>query len=141
MGPTYSYTRLKRYEQCPLSYRLHYLDKEPSEPGDALRFGLVPHGALERTYKHIRATKHKGAFPIEHLLAAFAEEWARSGLTDYTAFEEGHQMLKAYAAAHTPVDYETVLAIEQEFRIVIDGIEVMGYMDRVDQIDSETAEI
>lgn len=28
-----SYSRLSRFETCPLSYRLHYIEKKQAEPG------------------------------------------------------------------------------------------------------------
>ena len=42
-----SFSRLSRFETCPLSYRLHYLDKHKAEPGPALRFGKIIHAVLE----------------------------------------------------------------------------------------------
>ena len=43
-----SYSRLSRFEQCPLSYRLHYIEKRQAEPGLPLRFGKLVHAVLER---------------------------------------------------------------------------------------------
>ena len=38
-----SYSRLSRFEQCPLSFKLHYIEKRQSEPGLPLRFGKAIH--------------------------------------------------------------------------------------------------
>ena len=48
-----SYSRLSRFETCPLSYRLHYLDKREAEPGMALRFGKTVHAVLERLLREV----------------------------------------------------------------------------------------
>ena len=34
-----SYSRLSRFEQCPLSFKLHYIDKKQAEPGVPLLQG------------------------------------------------------------------------------------------------------
>ena len=36
-----SFSRLQRYERCPRSYQLHYIDKVAPEPVVALRFGKI----------------------------------------------------------------------------------------------------
>ena len=43
-----SFSRLSRFEQCPLSFRLHYIEKKQAEPGLPLRFGKTMHAVLER---------------------------------------------------------------------------------------------
>ena len=42
-----SYSRLARFEQCPLSFKLHYVDGLRAEPGVPLRFGKAVHAVLE----------------------------------------------------------------------------------------------
>jgi RecB family exonuclease len=136
-----SFSRVKRYAQCPKSYELHYLQQAPSTPNDSLKFGKLLHAALESTYRQILAERLQGRFPLEILLVAYRREWQKSGLSGFAVFQEGFQILKSYAAAHPRIDYTTVLAIEQEFRLAIDRFEVLGYIDRVDRIDEETVEI
>ncbi len=41
-----SYSRLSRFEQCPLSFKLHYIDGQSAEPGIALKFGKAVHAVL-----------------------------------------------------------------------------------------------
>jgi RecB family exonuclease len=136
--PYVSFSRLSRYAQCPRSYELHYLRHAPAEPNPSLLFGSLMHKPLERVYQYIASAKLRGRFPTAHLLDLYAEEWKRSGLTDYAVYDEGYRILNAYAAAHSLVDGEKILGVEKEFRLPIDGVEVLGYMDRVDRIDDET---
>ena len=42
-----SFSRLQRFEQCPLSFKLHYIDQRKAEPGVPLRFGKAIHAVLE----------------------------------------------------------------------------------------------
>jgi putative RecB family exonuclease len=48
------------------------------------------------------------------------------------------KILRDYACANPLVDYTTLLGIEQEFRITVDGFEVRGFIDRADRIDADT---
>jgi len=136
-----SFSRLKRYAQCPRSYQLHYVARAPSVPSDALKFGKLLHAALEWTYRQIVAERLQGRFPTDLLVLAFRRAWARSGLTDFAQFDDGLRILKAYAAAHPRIDFTTLLGIEQEFRLSIGRWEVLGYIDRVDRIDDETIDV
>lgn len=136
-----SFSRIKRYAQCPKSYELHYRAKTSAQPNASLVFGKLVHAALERTYRQIVNDQISGRFPVELLVAAYQYEWTRAALTDFAAFEEGLRLLKAYATAHPEVDYASVLAVEQEFRLPVDRFEVLGYIDRVDRIDDETVEV
>jgi len=136
-----SFSRLKRYAQCPRSYALHYVEKAPSAPNDALKLGSILHAALEWTYKQIVAERLQGRFPTELLVLAYRRAWTRTSLSDFVAFDDGLRILKAYAAAHPRIDFTMVLAIEQEFRLLIGRWEVLGYIDRVDRIDDETIDV
>ena len=42
-----SYSRLSRFEQCPASFRLHYIEKRTGEPGVPLKFGKLLHAVFE----------------------------------------------------------------------------------------------
>jgi len=136
-----SYSRLKRYAQCPKSYQLHYIRKEPATANTALRFGSLLHTALERVYREILAEKRSGRFPEDRLLAAYKDEWSRSGLSEFAVFQEGLAILGDYARHHALIDHTSVLAVEQEFRLPVDRFQVLGYIDRVDRVDDETVAI
>ncbi len=136
-----SYSRLKRYAQCPKSYQLHYIQKAPSAPNASLLFGSLLHAALERVYREILAGKLSGRFPEDRLLAAYKDEWSKSGLTEFALFQEGLSILGAFARQHALVDHTSIVAIEQEFRLSVDRFQVLGYIDRVDMVDDETVAI
>jgi ATP-dependent helicase/DNAse subunit B len=55
-----SYSRLNRFETCPLSFKLHYIDEY--EPGSnmALRFGKIIHAVLEQLYQEVIDQEHIG---------------------------------------------------------------------------------
>ena len=133
-----SFTRLKRFAQCPKSYQLHYVAKAQSVPNASLLFGSLLHAALERVYREITAENLAGRFPEDRLLAAYQDEWSRSGLGEFAIFEEGLAILRAYAREQPLADPASILAVEQEFRLPVDRFQVLGYIDRVDRVDSDT---
>jgi len=45
---TYSYSKIKTWSECPLSYKLTYLDKVGRDEGDALTLGAAAHEFFER---------------------------------------------------------------------------------------------
>ena len=135
-----SYSRLSRFESCPLSYRLHYIDKQVAEPGAPLRFGKVIHAVLEDLVReHVREER---VAPLSEGRAVelFRAAWAADGLTGLALFQEGIDILKEFVHAGE-LDHRDVLAVEKEFRLPIGRFTVLGYIDRVDCIDDETIEV
>lgn len=136
-----SVSRIKRFESCPLSFKLHYIDKLRSEPNDALRFGSLLHTVLEQLYRWVIQEEHTGRLPEEHALELYREAWSRSGLSGFGIYQEGLDILKAYLREHAMVDHRDILAVEKEFRLRVGSYEVLGYIDRIDRIDDETIEV
>ncbi len=142
-NPHLSFSRISRFEQCPLSFRLAYIDRLPvSQPlPEPLRFGKVVHAALEHFYRDLIEQKHDGPLPEAKLLFCFGEAWKREGLQGLNLFTEGALMLGDYARRQHHVVAANVLAVEQEFRLQAGPFTVLGYIDRVDRLDDETIEV
>jgi RecB family exonuclease len=136
-----SYSRLRRYTQCPRSYELHYLAQRPSVAAIAPEFGTVLHAALESLYKQVQAERLRGPFPLDRLVAAYERAWASSGLRDFSEFQQGLGILTRYAKLHPTVDCDQVLAVEQEFRIGIGRFWVIGKIDRVDRVSADAVRV
>ena len=80
-----SFSRLQRYEQCPLSFKLHYIDKRQADPGVALRFGKAVHAVLETLLREHMEQERDGALSEERAVALWQEAWAAAemaGLAD-----------------------------------------------------------
>lgn len=133
-----SVSRLKRFEQCPKSFELHYVKGLDAEPNDSLRFGSLLHAVLERLYRSVLDEKLAGRLDEGRALEIYRDEWARSGLSGFTLFDEGQSLLRAYLREHGEVDHRKLLAVEKEFRLDVGGFEVLGYIDRVDRVGDET---
>lgn len=140
-NPHLSFSRLSRYEQCPQSYRLHYLDKLPSEPGLPLRFGTVLHAVLEALVKEAIDERLQGPLSEERALDFFQAAWQAEELSGLPLFEEGLQICRSFVREQGRFDWQRVLAVEQSFRLQVGRFAVVGSIDRVDQLDDDTIEI
>ncbi|MGE3376622.1 MAG: RecB family exonuclease [Vicinamibacteria bacterium] len=136
-----SYSRLSRFETCPLSYRLHYIEKKQAEPGLPLRFGKTIHAVLERLIKEVVDDERTGPLSEERAIELYREAWGAEQLTGMDVFAEGLAILRRFIAEQGVVDHRDVLAIEKEFRLPVGPFEVLGFIDRVDWLDDETVEV
>lgn len=136
-----SYSRLSRFEQCPLSYKLHYIDKQTAEPGLPLRFGKAVHAALEGLLKEVIDDELTGPLSEDRALHFFREAWTAEGLTGIEVFEAGTKILRDFIRDQAVVDHRDVLALEKEFRLPVGPFTVLGFIDRVDWVDDETVEV
>jgi len=136
-----SYSRLSRFETCPLSYRLHYIEKQQAEPGLPLRFGKTIHAVLERLIKEVVDDERTGPLSEERAIELYREAWGAEQLTGMDVFAEGLAILRRFIAEQGVVDHRDVLAVEKEFRLPVGPFEVLGFIDRVDWIDDETVEV
>lgn len=136
-----SYSRLSRFETCPLSYRLHYIEKKQAEPGLPLRFGKTIHAVLERLIKEVVDDERTGTLSEERAIELYREAWGAERLIGMDVFAEGLAILRRFIAEQGVVDHRDVLAIEKEFRLPVGPFEVLGFIDRVDWLDDETVEV
>jgi putative RecB family exonuclease len=136
-----SVSRLRRFERCPLAFKLHYVDQLESEPMQALRFGTLLHAVLERLYQWALAEKHTGPIPDELALDVYSDEFIRSGLWGFALYDEGLRILRSYLRDNPMVDHASVLAVEQDFELDVGGFLVVGKIDRVDRVDADTVEV
>ena len=136
-----SYSRLSRFEQCPLSFKLHYIDKLHAEPGVPLRFGKAVHHALELLMREHIDEEREGSLSEERATELWREAWAEAELSGVDVFEEGLSLLRSYVRRQGHVDHRDVLAVEQRFELSVGPFTVLGFIDRVDRIDDETVEV
>lgn len=136
-----SFSRLSRFDTCPLSYKLHYIDKRQPEPGLPLRFGKVVHAVLERLIKEVLDDERTGPLSEERALEIYREAWTAEGLTGVDVFEEGLKLLRDFILDQGIVDHRDVLAVEKEFRLPVGPFTVLGFIDRVDWVDDETISV
>jgi RecB family exonuclease len=136
-----SFSRLSRFETCPLSYRFHYVDKFRAEPGLPLKFGKAIHAVLENLVREVVENELTGPLSEERALELLRDAWATESLTGVEVFQEALRILREFIVQQGVVDHRTVLAVEKEFHLPVGGFEVLGFIDRVDWVDDETIEV
>jgi putative RecB family exonuclease len=136
-----SYSRLIRFEQCPLSFKLHYIEKAEAEPSLPLVFGKTIHAVLERLLREVIHQELSGALSEDRALELYREAWTVSGLTGLDVFSEGFAMVREFVREQGVINHRDVLAIEEEFHLPVGPFDVLGFIDRVDWVDDETIEI
>ena len=136
-----SYSRLSRFEQCPLSFKLHYIDKARAEPGVPLRFGKAVHAVLEILVREHMEQEREGPLSEDRAAELWKEAWAAGELSGVDVFQEGLDILRTFVRDQGALDHQDVLAIEKEFHLPVGPFTVLGFIDRVDRVDDETIEV
>ena len=114
-----SFSRLSKYEQCPLSFRLSYIDKLQGEPGLPLRFGKAIHAVLEVLVREHVDAERVGPLSEDRASELWDQAWAKEGLSGLDVYQEGLDILRSFIVGQGVLDHADVLAIEKEFRVKV----------------------
>jgi RecB family exonuclease len=128
-----SFSRLSRFEQCPAAFKLHYVDKLPSEPTVPLQFGKAIHAVLEVLVREHVEAERTARLSEERAIELWQDAWVAEGLTGCAVFDEGVSILRAFVRDQGELDPWQVLAVEREFRLQVGRFTVLGFIDRVDR--------
>jgi RecB family exonuclease len=126
-----SFSRVDKWVRCPKAYRYRYLDrlKEPST--GALDFGKAVHAALE-------------AYTLGRPLGEFEEFAANAGIRDHRQIDELGALV---TKAKRHIDGRDVIGVERAFDVALGDsgpaarLALVGFIDRIDSLDSETVEV
>jgi putative RecB family exonuclease len=135
-------SRAADFKTCPLLYRFRTIDRLPETPSKAAARGTVVHAVLEeifelpaaqRTLEAARALV-PGAWQrvlaeAPEVAALFADDADGSELADWLA--GAADLVDNYFALEDPSRLEPA-AREERVEIIIDGLRLRGYVDRID---------
>lgn len=135
-----SYSSISTYELCPLQYKLRYIEGRPGRRTPALTFGESLHEALRRF--------HAQPVPVPptpaKLMGYLDECWDRSAYAsrdEERAYRDhAREVLLAYHKDNADA-FRVPVALEQRFRIDVDGVTVSGVIDRMDRHPDGSYEI
>ncbi len=134
-----SYSSISTYRQCPLLYRLTYVEGLETEPRPELSFGASLHEALHYFYSAVPPPP-----TLEGLMQAYEEIWSSEGYAskedERKYLEYGKRLLKDFYDIHMS-DYRIPIAVEHRFNVEIAGYPVRGAIDRVDKLANGRAEV
>jgi len=135
-----SFSSISNYQNCPLSYKFAYLDKLPRKRSPQLSFGSSIHASLAYLY-NVSLPKPP---PLEDVLNHLEKIWERDGYRDETEeklyLEDAKRILTNFY--HTNVeDFQVPVALEQKFKVKMDGYTLAGIIDRMDKLPGGGYEI
>lgn len=142
---SHSANSLKILRQCEYRYLKRYVDELPdvTDPSSPAPFGKAVHKALEELYK-----LHKSRYPTPYrfsnadydsIIGVFVAAAAEEKLADSSLLEEGRNMI---VAKMDSFDYsENVVATEMSFSLTVNGVLIGGFIDKVIELDPDTAAI
>lgn len=135
---SFSYSKMTLYKECPQKYKFRYILKIPEKPKYYFAFGTALHKVMEYLYSAL-----KPPFPpLEKVLAFFKADWESSTyeekgypskLKEQEGYLEGVKIIEAYYKKHLQ-DELSPLATEFRTTVDIDGLSVMGIVDRIDYL-------
>jgi len=130
-----SYTQISLYQSCPLCYKLQYVDGLKPKDKWYFSFGSTLHLCAEHFFK-VRMPPPPS---LDELLQFYEESWLSEG---YESAEEearyrhyGREILSEFWEIHS-ADFRVPVAVERRFYMDIGDVKLMGYIDRIDKLDS-----
>ncbi len=136
-----SVSRLELLAQCGLAFKLRYVEHASKEPAsEPPEFGTLVHSALENVHLIAIQEGHIGRVSDAMVLDAWRAEFqaAPAVVTSPEFYAEGLDLVRAYFRRNPEIDSRRVIGLEQEFRVAVGRFVLLGYMDRVEQLDEET---
>jgi putative RecB family exonuclease len=119
----YSHSRLSCFEQCPLKFKLHYIDKVETEVEDTVEafLGSRVHEALEKLYKDLKFAKLN---TLPELLSFYNQQWlenwndaiviVRKEYDKENYRKMGEKFITDYYNRYKPFDQTTTVGLETE---------------------------
>lgn len=126
--------RISDYLDCPHRYFLAHVVRVPTTESQPQEYGTALHGCLSWYLNERRAGE---APSLERLHQQFRSLWRRVGCVSGAHAEARlEQGLKTLTRFHTAESAETQVAqaVEQEFKVTLDGVRILGRIDRVDHL-------
>ncbi|UCE39455.1 MAG: PD-(D/E)XK nuclease family protein [Thermoplasmata archaeon] len=134
-----SYSSISTYIECPLKYKLKYIDDLKEKPKPYLSFGSSLHDALQFMYSFRPPPPS-----LDAVLKYYEENWISEGYANYEEeegyFSYGKDILRAFYITNIK-KFKPPVAVEYKFDIEIEGVPVTGFIDRIDKVDENKAEI
>jgi CRISPR/Cas system-associated exonuclease Cas4 (RecB family) len=128
---TLSHTSIQLYLDCPLKWKFKYVDKLPEKPKSFFSFGKSIHSALQFFYS--KPTAPTLTEMLDYYNTTWISEGYKSGDQEAKEKLKGQEILTDFHTKHAP-KFKTPLYIEYQFFAKIDGIPVMGFIDRIDKL-------
>lgn len=134
-----SYSSISTYIECPLKFKLKYIDGLKEKPKPYLSFGSSLHDALRFMYSYRPPPPS-----LDAVLEYYENNWIDEG---YASQEEeegyfvyGKRILTDFYNENIK-SYRSPIAVEHHFNIDVEGVALTGFIDRIDKLEDNKAEI
>lgn len=136
----YSYSRLESFKQCPRKYAYQYIEKPDVEkqPTIEAHLGTVCHETVQQIYKDLLLSKRMS---LEETLAFYDDRWERikppnlriirDRYTEQNYKDTGRRYVEEFYKTNSPFNDGRTIGIEKQLQININGIQMIGYIDRL----------
>ena len=141
MSKRLSFTRLDTFEQCPAKYSKRYIQRAMADRPDSLTFGSTLHTALEQIGRRLAILTEGQPVDADAVCKAFEDAWIQAGCTDRALYTEGRRLLTQWSERMGEVQPGQVIDVERRFTMQLAGVQLVGFMDRVDRIDDDTVRV
>ena len=139
-------SRAADFKTCPLLYRLRSIDRLPERPSPAAVRGTVVHAVLERLFDLPAAQRtvdraHGLVEPewnrLREVEPALAELFQAGAHSPAAAawLDSARELVTTYFTLEDPTRLEPA-GREQRVEVVVDGLALRGYVDRIDVTDA-----
>ena len=151
--PVFSHSRLSSFENCPLQYRLRYVDKIEVEKRESIEafVGRRVHDTLQHLHDRLLegvTLSHEELLFV--LRGKWEEEWhqqvhiVKSDMTQRDYWQLAERCVTNYYRSHQPFEGDKTTHTELEVRFVLDAdrdIHIRGFIDRLAQTEPGRYEI
>jgi len=147
---TYSNSKLSCFEQCPLKFKFHYIDKIKTETEESVEafLGSRVHDTLEKLYKDLKFQKLNS---LKELLAFYNEEWKKNWndsiaivKKEYTQTnyrKMGEKFITDYYNRYEPFNQTTTIGLETQNFVEIGGYKIHVRIDRLAKAEDGVYEV
>ncbi len=149
--PTYSYSKISCFEQCPLKFKFQYIDKIKTEIEQTVEafLGSLVHEALEKLYTDLKFQK---VMKLNEVLDFYNDLWqknwndaiviVRKGYDKENYRKMGEKFIADYYNHYYPFDQGKVLGLETtEFVDLNDEYKFHVRIDRLNETKESVYEI
>lgn len=146
---TFSNSKLSCFEQCPLKFKFHYIDKIETEIETTVEafLGEKVHETLEKLYKDLKFQKMNS---LKELLKFFNEEWkknwndaiviVKNEYSEENYKKMGEKYITDYYNRYKPFDQAKTIGLETKGFVDIGNYKIHVRIDRL-AVDGDTYEI
>jgi putative RecB family exonuclease len=134
-----SYSKFWTYTDCPLQYKLTYLDKIPEKPRPEYSMGRSIHKAIELFHR-----RGPSKTTMEDMNRILDKAWDPTGFPDAATerrFKRAAKEIMSNFYQDASRSYRPPLAVELKFDMEIDGIPFTGRLDAVEELEDGTLEV